>query len=90
VKASEFILFAPAQDNGNTVSFSGTSAATVTVTNSSGSGGVQSRRTRINACFADLHVESLLWTIFSSDAPATGSNDAASARWHPDPANLNL
>lgn len=87
VKPTEYLLFAPAQDSGPAIKFSGTSANSVTVINSTGSGGTQLNRSRINACFADLHVETLLWTTFMSDAPDSGTQDLKSARWHPDPAN---
>ena len=81
---SAFILFAPAQATGNTVTFSGTSAANVTVyKNLTASGGTHTRRARINACFADIHVENLAWTHFINDS-ATDTNDPdAKYRWDP-------
>ncbi|MEO8045060.1 MAG: type II secretion system protein [Spartobacteria bacterium] len=83
-KPSVFILFAPAQDSGTSVKFSGKPNATVTVyKNSIASGGVQSRRTRINALFADLHAESLTWATFSRDTATTADPDA-DYRWAPD------
>jgi prepilin-type N-terminal cleavage/methylation domain-containing protein len=81
---SGFILFAPAQDTGSTVKFSGTPAANVTVyKNGTASGGTHNRRIRINACFADIHVENLTWTHFINDS-ATDTNDPdAKYRWDP-------
>lgn len=91
VRPSEFILFAPTQP------FTKISTATdCTVTKDSAGaggatkGGTHNGGTHINACFADLHVENMLWSVFHSDAPAPASSDSASARWHPDPANTNL
>lgn len=83
-KPSVFVLFAPAQETGNNVSFSGTPAAEVRVTNSSASAGVQNNRKRIDALFADLHADSLLWDLFNRDTATTADPDAA-YRWHPDP-----
>jgi len=83
-KPSVFVLFAPAQNAGASVSFSGTPAAEVRVTNSSASGGVQNNRKRINALFADLHADSLLWDVFNRDTATTADPDAP-YRWHPDP-----
>lgn len=91
VKPSEFILFAPAQPF---TKIATDTSATVTK-DSAGpggptKGGTHANGSRINACFADLHVETLPWSIFHSDDPAPGSTDEASARWHPDPANTAL
>jgi prepilin-type N-terminal cleavage/methylation domain-containing protein/prepilin-type processing-associated H-X9-DG protein len=82
-----FILFAPAQGNAATVNFQGlaTTAApgvtlvgssnTVTTTNPPAGaptqGGTHSNRTRINALFADLHCENMLWTAFISTSTST-------------------
>ncbi len=87
---SAFILFAPAQTSGATVAFAGTAVtAGIGVTvyknkNNAGSvatGGTQNNRTRINAAFADMHVESMLWSKFILD---TDPNDASAAqRWDP-------
>lgn len=83
---SEFILFAPAQP----FTYVGDGANCIVTNDSAGAGGsteggTHSGGTRINACFADLHVENLLWSVFHSDTPAAGSTDRFSARWHPDP-----
>jgi prepilin-type N-terminal cleavage/methylation domain-containing protein len=96
-KPTDFILFAPAQDNSNVVKFQGwaTSAAPGVRVNQALStpggtaiGGTQNNRTRINACLADLHVESLPWSTFISDAPDPGCGCCTvSSRWHPDPCN---
>src|SRR6266516_3674515 len=64
-KPSVFIMFAPAQAAGPTVTFGGGTAAAVTVyknTNPAASGGTHSSRKRINALFADLHAETMDWT----------------------------
>ena len=103
---SVFILFAPAQDNSATVLFQGTATTGVPgVTEFAGTsnaglatGGTQSNRKRINALFADLHVETMQWepatdwSAFLSDAPEPGSKcsdgitDATfSPHWHVDP-----
>lgn len=83
-KPSVFILLAPAQAAGPIVTFSGNPTAAVTVyKNSVAAGGVQNKRTRINALFADLHADSLTWATFSRDAATTADPDAA-YRWAPD------
>ena len=83
VKPTEFILFAPAQPFGK-------NSADTDVVVSKDNPGTHNRGTRINACFADLHVENISWTLFNDDSSAPGSSDQASARWHPDPANTGL
>jgi prepilin-type N-terminal cleavage/methylation domain len=79
-KPTVFILFAPAQDNATTVNFQGlatTPAPGVTVLGNSNTvtsnpasgaatGGTQNNRTRINALFADLHCENMLWSAFTN------------------------
>jgi len=88
-KLTEFILFAPAQP------FTKTAASTsCVVTMDSGptgcvtNCGTHQSGSHINAVFADLHVENMLWSVFHSD---TGTNgDLVSARWHPDPSNPSL
>ncbi len=82
---SVFIMFAPAQAVGTTVTFAGGTAAAVTVyknTNPAASGGTHSNRTRINALFADLHSENMVWTTFINDTPS-GSDPSAALRWSP-------
>ena len=82
-RPTAFILFAPAQATGTTVNFKGTSAASVTVYKAGdATGGVQNRRTRINALFGDLHSESLTWTAFTTDTSTTSTDDA-NYRWDP-------
>jgi prepilin-type N-terminal cleavage/methylation domain-containing protein len=89
MKPTNFILFAPAQDNAATVNFQGLASTgapgvtlvgtsnTVTTTNPPAGGttvgGTYSNRTRINALFADLHCENMLWTAFISTATSTPS-----------------
>jgi prepilin-type N-terminal cleavage/methylation domain-containing protein len=87
---SAFIVFAPAQSNATTVAFSGTAsqaAPGVTVykaaSNPGGTatGGTHNSRARINALFADLHTEGMLWSKFILD---TDPNDSTAAqRWDP-------
>jgi prepilin-type N-terminal cleavage/methylation domain-containing protein len=83
-KPSVFILFAPAQDTGGVVKFSGKADTAVTVTHLTGDGGVQTGRTRINALFADLHSENMLWANFHRDS-VTSTDPDAHARWHLSP-----
>jgi prepilin-type N-terminal cleavage/methylation domain-containing protein len=84
-KASIFVMFAPAQAAGPTVTFSGGTAAAVTVyknTNPAASGGTHSSRKRINALFGDLHSENMDWTTFINDTPS-GTDPSADFRWSP-------
>jgi prepilin-type processing-associated H-X9-DG protein len=75
-KPTSFVLFAPAQKSGTTVSFQGTadltpaqgitvlgtgSNAAMSSPGGSATGGTHSSRTKINALFADLHCETMLW-----------------------------
>jgi len=84
--SSAFILLAPAQDSSSTVAFQGTPSAAVTEykgTSGAGmaKGGTHSGRTRINAVFADMHTETMLWSKFILD---TDPNDSTAAqRWDP-------
>jgi prepilin-type N-terminal cleavage/methylation domain-containing protein len=88
-KPSIFILFAPAQARGTKTAFTGTAAINVTVYKASsfpgGSaiGGIQNRRLRIDALFADLHGDSLDWSTFLRDTAITSDADAM-YRWDPD------
>jgi len=91
-----FILFAPAQTSAPTVTFqgvAGTGAPGVTVlgggsntaTSSPGgnaTGGPQNSRQRINAVFADVHCESLPWTVFTNNT-SSASDPWAAQRWSP-------
>jgi prepilin-type N-terminal cleavage/methylation domain-containing protein len=96
-KPTAFILFAPAQAAGATVTFSGlaTSAfpgVTVlgagggTATSSPGGGataGTQNNRSRINALFADLHCESMPWTTFTCNTATPPCDTDGALRWTP-------
>lgn len=95
-KPAAFILFAPAQALGATVSFQGTAisaAPGVTVlggpvgqaTSAPGgtaTAGTQNSRSRINALFADLHAETMDWTKFTNNVPTASDPDGA-LRWKP-------
>jgi prepilin-type N-terminal cleavage/methylation domain-containing protein len=94
-KPTAFILFAPAQASGGTVTFSGwanspaqgvTVAGTgTTATSSPGGvaiGGTQNNRQRINPLFADLHCEVMPWTTFTRNVATTDDPDAL-FRWNP-------
>jgi prepilin-type N-terminal cleavage/methylation domain-containing protein/prepilin-type processing-associated H-X9-DG protein len=77
-KPSIFILFAPAQKSGNTVSFDTTATANFAapgirvlgigsnkatgIPGGDATGGTHSNRKRINALFADLHCEAMPWS----------------------------
>jgi prepilin-type N-terminal cleavage/methylation domain-containing protein len=84
---SAFIVFAPAQSNATTVAFAGTASPGVTVykaaSNPGGTatGGTHNSRARINALFADLHTESMLWSKFILDSDPNDST--AAQRWDP-------
>ncbi len=91
---SGFILFAPAQASGPTVSFQGTAlsdAPGVTVLGTGGNtatstpggnatGGTHNSRQRINALFGDLHCENMTWTAF---ATTTSSVPGQPGQWTP-------
>jgi len=100
-KPTIFILFAPAQASGTTVSFQGTAltaAPGVTVlgigpppppppqatSNPGGNatGGTHSSRQKINALFADLHLENMTWSVFTTNA-SIPSDPSATQRWSP-------
>jgi prepilin-type processing-associated H-X9-DG protein len=81
---SAFIMFAPAQAAGTTVTFAGGTAAAVTVyknTNPAASGGTHNSRKQINALFADLHAETMLWSKFILDSDP--NDPSAALRWDP-------
>ena len=87
---SAFILFAPAQAPGPTVSFSGTPAAAVTVykdVSPAATGGTHSVRKRINALFLDSHSESMPWNPSAGPRFINDSIDPtdpdAKYRWDP-------
>ena len=90
VRPTAFILFAPAQDGNTTkVNFQGVAAVAVTVYKARSTppsvdavGGTHNRRTRINALFADLHVENMAWTDFLLDQDAGNTQADANFRWN--------
>ena len=101
-KPSVFIVFAPAQASGSAVNFRGignttnqanlaasanvTVLAAATVPNGPATGGTHNNRAKINALFADWHVETMAW---SGTGPAfthttdPGSDPDAPYRWSP-------
>jgi type II secretory pathway pseudopilin PulG len=85
---SAFILFAPAEASGTTVSFSGTPAAAVTVYKDASTpggtptGGTHNVRKYINALFLDSHSEAMTWTRFKNDT-VTSTDSDANYRWDP-------
>jgi prepilin-type N-terminal cleavage/methylation domain-containing protein/prepilin-type processing-associated H-X9-DG protein len=94
-KPVTFIVFAPAQDNTATVKFQGlatTSAPGVKVlaaTSTPGGtaiGGTHNSRAKINALFADWHVETMPWSgtgpAFTNTA-STGTDPDGIYRWSP-------
>ena len=98
-KPVTFIVFAPAQKSGPTVTFQGvgnSSAPGVTLTGNSNAvtsapggtmaGGTQSGRAKINALCADWHAETMLWSGTGPAFPHTsnpGSDTDAPFRWSP-------
>ena len=94
-KPTIFILFAPAQASGATVTFQGTATdvpgATVfataagqatSVPGGAATAGTQNNRTKINALFADLHCETMPWTTFTDTTPSP-TDPSADLRWTP-------
>ena len=100
-KPTVFIVFAPAQASGTVVRFQGVGnttsqanlagSANVTVVGASSpggpaTGGTHNSRTKINALFADWHVETMSW---SGTGPAfthttsTGNDPDGYLRWNP-------
>jgi prepilin-type N-terminal cleavage/methylation domain-containing protein len=91
---SGFILFAPAQASGTTVSFQGTATSPAqgvtvvgngnnTATSTPGGiaiGGTHNSRQRINALFGDLHCETMTWAAF---ATTTSSVPGQPGQWTP-------
>lgn len=91
---SGFILFAPAQASGPTVSFLGSANSPApgvtlvgiggnTVMSSPGgnvTSGTHNSRQRINVLFADLHCENMSWAAFST---TTSSTPGAPGQWIP-------
>jgi prepilin-type N-terminal cleavage/methylation domain-containing protein len=87
--SSMFILFAPAQGTGASVSFTGTAAASVTVDKAGGGsqgtaqGGTHNKRRRVDACMADLHVENMDWNVFKNDQANPPIDPCGQQRWNP-------
>jgi prepilin-type N-terminal cleavage/methylation domain-containing protein len=89
-----FILFAPAEASGTTVSFQGTATSSApgvtvigngnnTATSNPGgvaTGGTHNSRQRINALFGDLHCETMTWAAF---ATTTSSVPGQPGQWTP-------
>ena len=97
-KPTIFIMFAPAQTQGAAVSFLGTAAtvspyvtvlgigggqAKSTPDGSAAIGGTQNNRTKINALFADLHVETMAWSLFTAKTNNPPSDPCGAQRWNP-------
>jgi prepilin-type N-terminal cleavage/methylation domain-containing protein/prepilin-type processing-associated H-X9-DG protein len=94
-KPTVFIVFAPTQASTPTVSFQGLGnsampgVGVVAATSTPGgtaTGGTHSNRTKINAVFADWHVETMPWSgtgpAFTNNA-ATASDPDGYLRWNP-------
>jgi len=97
-KPTVFIMFAPTQKSGSRVDFQGVAnttnqsalAASSNVTvlaaasapGGTAEGGTHNSRTRINALFADWHVEAMPWTTFTRTGATTDDPDAP-LRWNP-------
>ena len=95
-KPTVFVVFAPAEASGATVSFAGlansaapgvkvlgTGSNTATSTpGGSATGGTHNSRTKINALFADWHSETMVWATFTNNA-ATGGDPDGELRWKP-------
>jgi prepilin-type N-terminal cleavage/methylation domain-containing protein/prepilin-type processing-associated H-X9-DG protein len=94
-KPTVFIVFAPAQASTATVSFSGvgnssapgvTVLAAASVPGGSAQGGTHNNRAKINALFADWHIETMPWSgtgpAFTHTSDPGGDTDAP-YRWSP-------
>jgi len=95
VKPTAFIVFAPAQKPGTTTSFQGVGnflplgvnvLAATSTPGGPATGGTHSNRRKINAVFADLHVESMFWSgtgpAFTNSTVTVGDPDGY-LRWNP-------
>jgi prepilin-type N-terminal cleavage/methylation domain-containing protein len=98
-KPVTFIVFAPAQASGKTVSFQGAGNSSfpgVTLAGSSNSvtstpggtaaAGISNNRAKINALCADWHAETMFWTSTGpafSNTGATGTDPDGAYRWSP-------
>jgi prepilin-type N-terminal cleavage/methylation domain-containing protein len=92
-KPSGFILFAPAEASGATLSFQGTAASAVpgvgvlgiggnTATSTPGGnaiGGTHNSRQLVTALFGDFHCENMTWSAFTS----TAANPGQPNQWTP-------
>jgi len=101
-KPTVFIVFAPAQASGTAVTFQGignttsqanlagsSNVSVIAATSSPGgtaTGGTHNNRTKINAVFADWHVETMPWSgtgpAFTNTTPTANDPDGA-YRWSP-------
>jgi len=95
-KPTVFILFAPAEAAGATVTFAGWADSTapgVTVLGAGGNaatstpggnatGGTHNSRLKVNALFGDLHSETMPWGTFTNNA-ATANDPDGAFRWAP-------
>jgi prepilin-type N-terminal cleavage/methylation domain-containing protein len=97
-KPTTFILFAPAQKSGTSISFQGSGDGTspppgvkvlgiggnqaTSTPGGNATAGIQNNRAKINALFADLHSENMLWATFTNNAPIGNDPDGA-YRWSP-------
>ena len=94
-KPTSFIVFAPTQDNLTTVHFQGTAATPVTqgitvlaaasLPGGPATGGTHSSRTKINALFADWHVETMPWSGTGpafTNTIATSTDPDGRLRWY--------
>ena len=94
-KPTAFIVFAPAQQSGTTTSFQGVGntlplgvnlLGATSTPGGAATGGTHNNRRKINAIFADLHVESMLWSGTGpafTNTTATGSDPDGYLRWNP-------
>jgi prepilin-type N-terminal cleavage/methylation domain-containing protein len=93
-KPTVFILFAPAEAAGATVSFQGLATdvpgptvlgiggGSATTPGGPATAGTYSNRKRVSALFADLHAETMDWTTFTNNA-ATANDPDGELRWKP-------
>jgi prepilin-type processing-associated H-X9-DG protein/prepilin-type N-terminal cleavage/methylation domain-containing protein len=90
-KPVTFIVFAPAQASTATVTFLGagnsaapgvTVLAAASVPGGNAQGGTHNNRAKINALFADWHVETMPWTTFINTTQSATDPDA-NYRWTP-------
>lgn len=93
-KPTVFILFAPAEAAGATVSFQGLATdvpgptvlgiggGSATTPGGPATAGTYSSRKRVSALFADLHAETMDWTTFTNNA-ATANDPDGELRWKP-------